>query len=245
MDEIVGGTEASPHSIPWQVHLSFSVPNAESITCPPVKHWGRFCGGSIISPIHILTAAHCLEHPIWTSCEDPDNPGPAYETGYYNPEDIVVTAGEHSLSFPDFAEQKPEVACVTIHPGWHAYDNSNDIAVLTLKEPIDVDSPLSTAKPVCLIPEDLERSSIIQAVERASLTVSGWGLMLTPYHTLPDKLQKAEVPYLGIDSGACYWQNMKDSMLCAGNVAFDQLPDDPDELRTGACYGDSGGKLSL
>ena len=45
--KIVGGEEAVPNSIPWQVALFFD--------------GGWFCGGSIISEDYILTAAHCTE----------------------------------------------------------------------------------------------------------------------------------------------------------------------------------------
>ena len=44
---IVGGSEASPYSIPWQVALVRSGSNRP------------FCGGAPISDRHVLTAAHC------------------------------------------------------------------------------------------------------------------------------------------------------------------------------------------
>ena len=45
VEEIVGGCEANPHSIPWQVALLL---NGE-------KH----CGATLISSQHLITAAHC------------------------------------------------------------------------------------------------------------------------------------------------------------------------------------------
>ena len=44
---IVGGEEADPYSIPWQVALV------------PRKEITPFCGGTIVTPYHIMTAAHC------------------------------------------------------------------------------------------------------------------------------------------------------------------------------------------
>lgn len=45
---IIGGQEAEPHSIPYQVLLE--VYSADG---------GWYCGGSLISENYILTAAHC------------------------------------------------------------------------------------------------------------------------------------------------------------------------------------------
>ena len=45
-NRIVGGTRSLPHEFPWQAWL---------------EEGRRFCGGSVVSPSHILTAAHCVE----------------------------------------------------------------------------------------------------------------------------------------------------------------------------------------
>ncbi|XP_072100878.1 chymotrypsin-like elastase family member 2A [Mobula birostris] len=53
--KVVGGTEAVPHSWPWQVSLQ------------NLKHgyWKHICGGSLIADNWILTAAHCFKD-CWT-----------------------------------------------------------------------------------------------------------------------------------------------------------------------------------
>ena len=51
-NKIVGGTQAARNSIPWQAAL--------------LSYWSGgfpFCGGVIVSPFHILTAAHCAWEP--------------------------------------------------------------------------------------------------------------------------------------------------------------------------------------
>ena len=48
---VIGGTDAQVHEIPWQVGIQVEF------------YWGThfpFCGGTIIGPSTILTAAHCL-----------------------------------------------------------------------------------------------------------------------------------------------------------------------------------------
>ena len=67
--KIVNGQEAEVNSIPWQVGIS---------------HLGffPFCGGTIIGPETILTAAHCLHDP----------------TGDINPSAFQVIVNEHDLT---------------------------------------------------------------------------------------------------------------------------------------------------
>ncbi|CAB4053981.1 CTRB [Lepeophtheirus salmonis] len=49
--KIVGGTEAQPHSIPFQVSFQR-------------KNGFHFCGGSILDETTVITAGHCFEHPF-------------------------------------------------------------------------------------------------------------------------------------------------------------------------------------
>lgn len=48
---VVGGTNAKPGSWPWQVAMDYTDHHA--------PHW---CGGSIVTPHWIVTAAHCFQH---------------------------------------------------------------------------------------------------------------------------------------------------------------------------------------
>ncbi|XP_038623659.1 plasminogen-like isoform X2 [Tachyglossus aculeatus] len=49
---IVGGCVAHPHSWPWQISLRKRY----------YPSWVHFCGGTLIDPSWVLTAAHCLQH---------------------------------------------------------------------------------------------------------------------------------------------------------------------------------------
>ena len=48
---IVGGTKVSINSVPWQVALRDK------------KYYSAFCGGSILTPNIVITAAHCFQPP--------------------------------------------------------------------------------------------------------------------------------------------------------------------------------------
>lgn len=50
-ERIIHGTEAVPHSFPWQVSIMDELD-------------GHYCGASILSPNWVLTAAHCAKI-IW------------------------------------------------------------------------------------------------------------------------------------------------------------------------------------
>lgn len=47
---ITGGDEVEPHSLPYQVGLLI-----------PTDEGTAFCGGSLLSPTTVVTAAHCGE----------------------------------------------------------------------------------------------------------------------------------------------------------------------------------------
>merc|ERR1719323_62555 len=81
---IVGGDEAEPHSIPWQVSLRQT----------DGSDW-HFCGGSVLGPRHIVTAAHCTV--IWDSVDE-----------------VMVVAGEHDRAVDEGTEQKVGVAKMTV-----------------------------------------------------------------------------------------------------------------------------------
>lgn len=51
MARIIGGIVARAHSWPWQCSIRYQY------SSPP---WRQFCGASVVSDRHIVTAAHCL-----------------------------------------------------------------------------------------------------------------------------------------------------------------------------------------
>ncbi|CAF3046632.1 unnamed protein product [Rotaria sp. Silwood2] len=100
---IVGGEVAASHSWGWAVSLRKS-------------YMGHFCGGSVLSPHYVLTAAHCVDK-IYLSLEELD-----------------VVVGRDNLYDND--GQRIVVSHIYVHPKWNAARWENDIAILKLKTAI-------------------------------------------------------------------------------------------------------------
>ena len=84
-----------------------------------------FCGGTVISPTAIVTAAHCLEGGVKASQID------------------VVTGG---VRLTDPALQRVAVAQVIVHPAYDQARILHDVAVLLLASPVSV-APVALATP--------------------------------------------------------------------------------------------------
>merc|ERR1712055_797282 len=117
-ERIVGGTEASPFSIPWQVAIT------------PSFSMRPFCGGTLISPRHVMTAAHCTR----------DSGVDTFE----------VVVGEHNVE-TDADGVAHTVACKAEHPEYNPDTSLNfDFAILTLNKPVDITLADSKARAACL-----------------------------------------------------------------------------------------------
>ena len=88
-----------------------------------------WCGGTLISSTHVLTAAHCTDGSAASS--------------------IRVILGEHNIADSDF--NRVDVAEIINHPNYDSRTTDNDYAILRLANPVTFTNEVS---PACL-PADL------------------------------------------------------------------------------------------
>ncbi len=230
---IVDGTDASINEFPFQVALYN--PRAGS----PAK--GFFCGGVILGPRSVATAAHCL----------------LGERGQRSqPAEIEVLAGSTYLEPTDPGSVQDPVASATVDPAYNPSTSDYDVGMLRLARPLwsgaapvpdgsDAIAPLEWAGSETALAA--LRSTATSAGQTATPTpavVSGWG-DLNPEPggapAYPLRLHKVSVPL--VPTGLCeeayavIEQTITPRMLCAGG-GQPRGPGGPD-----SCYGDSGGPL--
>jgi secreted trypsin-like serine protease len=200
--KIVGGRVAPPGSYPWQVSLGVSW-----IADPYRAH---FCGGSVYSANWIVTAAHCMENTP--------------------PKDVIVTAGTHLLG-NNTGGSRRNVKRIIIKSNFDSQTMDNDVALIELAEPLELDA---TIQPIKLVASTDEPTLLRNGT---ALVVTGWGTTRQNGKPVRD-LRYVEVPL--VERTTCnrplgYDAAVSPNMICAGASAGG----------VDACQGDSGGPLTV
>lgn len=198
---VVGGEPADAED--WMVSVFLTTPARQD----------HYCGGTLIAPRWVLTAAHCVDGvgSAPPEARDPDN----------------LTA---RIGLRDQDDLSPAtiraVESITLHPRWDRLRQRNDLALLELAEPVVDRALLATAAPA-EVPRPNEAAEVL-----------GWGATQVGGDQA-QILQRADLRRIGDNVCAASYESGGIvrfdplSMLCAG-----QLDGSAD-----ACQGDSGGPL--
>ncbi|KAL2078607.1 hypothetical protein ACEWY4_026292 [Coilia grayii] len=206
--KIVGGSVTPVQSQPWMAAIFWTTSS---------RRTAFLCGGSLIAPCWVLTAAHCF----------PD--GQNTKTSK-----VSVILGKNAINETDvMSEQKFDVTEVIVH---EEYDNSqgsfnNDIALLRIRSTIgQCAKDTKTVRTVCLPVAN-------QAVPSGdTCEIAGYGKEKEGLWYYSQYLREGKVDIISQDvcSSKTYYGNMiTDNMFCAGSPNWS----------TDACKGDSGGPL--
>ncbi|MFB8246421.1 trypsin-like serine protease [Streptomyces sp. NPDC055952] len=188
--KIIGGTETTISTAPWMAQLLYSDDRGTSSTGDDI---GFFCGGAVVAPTKILTAAHCVKGYDWKG-------NGAVVTGTSQlPDGDDLHGGTVTGVWRQWS-----------HPSYSATTIDNDIAVLTLPVPVK-------ATPIRMTTSGDTTS--YQA--GTSAKVYGWGRTSSTSDAISDTLKTATLPLQSDTtcSGAYGADFVKGHMVCAGKPA--------------------------
>ncbi|GFN91395.1 chymotrypsin-like elastase family member 1 [Plakobranchus ocellatus] len=182
---IVGGRRSHLGRWPWQVSLQIIA---------SILPWHR-CGGVLVHPSWVLTAAHCMEGPF-----------------YGNTANWRVVMADYDLDTVSGREVYRKIVSIVSHPGYIRTSNfPNDLALLELDSPVDVAS--GDVGLACLPDTNFDLSP------GSNCWISGWG------ETRGSDAQEGQMNELSLtimDTGQCkaMWDRVDisvlDTQICVG-----------------------------
>lgn len=108
---IIGGVEATPGEFPMIISLQYQ--------------GSHRCGGAVLTNMHILTAAHCVDG--------------------VNAGSLQIVAGAHQQNTNEPDQQRIAAARFVMHPTWNSNTIDGDVAVITLSSSLTMNSRVESA----------------------------------------------------------------------------------------------------
>uniref|UniRef100_A0A8C0JDD9 Peptidase S1 domain-containing protein n=1 Tax=Chelonoidis abingdonii TaxID=106734 RepID=A0A8C0JDD9_CHEAB len=211
-NRIIGGRQCRIGSRPYQVAL--------------LRNGHIYCGGSLIDPKWVLTAAHCnypiteksIIGPILVACQIlPLNCHPLSSSFVLSPyRSVQVHLGDYNLRAKEPTEQIRRVRNFFVHPEYNLRRYDNDFMLLELDAPAQLNNNVNTINLATRCPSP-----------GTPCIVSGWGLF-------PSVLRCADIH--SVSQASCqtaYRGIITENMFCAGT----------ERGGIDSCQGDSGGPL--
>ncbi|KAK9873142.1 hypothetical protein WA026_021376 [Henosepilachna vigintioctopunctata] len=192
---ITHGQVATLNELPWMALIIY---NTE-------KGLDFLCGGTLISEIYVLTAAHCILDSI-----------SGVRLGEYDL--LSVKDCDEPLHYCAPPVQDFHIDKIVMHQGFKNTKNNHDIALIRLSNPANIS--VENVQPICL---PLERSEL----QGKLFTIAGWGTSENGYRNTV--LHKASVPMIPTAVCQRLYQglvNISENQMCAGGERADSCSGD-------------------
>lgn len=181
--KIFDGEDADIHTYPWQVAIVLKAERSNLA--------GHVCGGSLIRPDWVVTAAHCVNRGT-------------------SPQQINILVGTDHLQK---GGQRIGVSKIIVKENFDRNTYENDIALLKLATPVTISAITS---PINLITLEQEARFLTPGV---TAIITGWGFTKKNGSKSP-QLKKGGVPIVSrVDCNTpdSYDGEITDNMFCAGH----------------------------